>query len=247
MEERVVKPPIESIISGRRFGPDPRYRVKVTVKFAGLALIIYAIYLLLFYGHPMVSMVVKELLPFKPWFLSDTWIVASYWFWIAMLPLLVMGIIWTNFYTKRIEYALVSLSGESMPEVYEKKGVITIVKHHTPIRSITNVSTRVGPLDRLFGIGTLRLETASQAGGIKPTGLLTLILSRLFSSPTEERISGIRFYEEARNFVLRELRHFEETPLTMTEDMPVRGSSVIFRPETLRAFKEIRDAIRREM
>jgi hypothetical protein len=244
VEERVIKPPIEPVISGRKFGADPRYRLKVTLKFIFIALIIWGIYLLIFYGNEFVAFIARDLLPIVPWFLSDTWVVASQWFWAFMLPLLIIAIGWTNFYTKRIEYALIGMSGESIPEIYEKKGVFTIVEHHTPIRSITNVATRVGAIDRLFGIGTLRLETAGQSGRMPPTGLLTLILGSVFSSPTEERISGIRFYEEARNFVLRELRHFDTDPGMVAEDIQVRRRSVIFSPRTLQAFKEIRDAIK---
>ncbi len=94
-------------------------------------------------------------------------------------------------------------SGETMPEIYVKKGVVTVTRKHVPFRTITNVSSRAGPFDRLFGIGSVHVETAGYSGSHQ-TG-------------PEIKLDGIVFYEEIRDFILNELRKFREPYVTGTE------------------------------
>ncbi|NIV68274.1 PH domain-containing protein, partial [Candidatus Bathyarchaeota archaeon] len=63
-----------------------------------------------------------------------------------------------------------------------------------PFRTITNIASRVGVFDRLFRIGTVEIQTAGYSGG--PTG----------QGGPEEKLEGIKFYQELAQFVLRELR-----------------------------------------
>ncbi|NIO19455.1 MAG: PH domain-containing protein, partial [Candidatus Aenigmarchaeota archaeon] len=93
-----------------------------------------------------------------------------------------------------------------MPEIYVKKGLINITRKHVPFRTVTNISSRAGPFDRLFGIGTVEIETAGYSGP----------KSGAFSGP-EEKIEGIVFYEEVRDFILAELRKFRAPYTTTTE------------------------------
>lgn len=89
-----------------------------------------------------------------------------------------------------------------MPEVYVKKGIFNLTRKHVPFRTITNISTQSGPLDRLFGIGSVSIETAGFSGEKKEP---------------EEKLEGIEFYEEVRDFILQEIRKFRSPYTTGTE------------------------------
>ena len=83
-------------------------------------------------------------------------------------------------------------------EVVVFKGLLNKTEKHVPFRTITNILSRAGPLDRLLGIGSVFIETAGQAGRRRGP---------------EERIEGIRVYKEVRDFILKELRKVR-TPYT---------------------------------
>jgi len=87
-------------------------------------------------------------------------------------------------------------------EIVVFKGIINRTEKHVPFRTVTNISSRAGPFDRLFGIGTVFIETAGQSALI---------------SGAEERIEGIRVYKEVRDYILRELRKFRTPYAIMTE------------------------------
>ncbi|MHA1207195.1 MAG: PH domain-containing protein, partial [Candidatus Hodarchaeales archaeon] len=93
----------------------------------------------------------------------------------------------TVFYVRGIEYQI----GER--EVIVKKGIINKMEKHIPFRTITNISSRYGPYDRLLGIGTVQIETAGKSGA--QTG-------------PEEKIEGISNYFEVRDEILEVLRQF---------------------------------------
>ena len=85
-------------------------------------------------------------------------------------------------------------------EIVVFKGIINKTEKHVPFRTVTNISSRAGPFDRLLGIGCVFVETAGQSGKAGP----------------DERIEGIRIYKEVRDFILKELRKFR-APYTTTE------------------------------
>jgi uncharacterized membrane protein YdbT with pleckstrin-like domain len=121
-----------------------------------------------------------------------------------------------------------------MPEIYSKRGIFTITRKHVPFRTITNISSKAGPLDRLFKIGSVHIETAGYSGANK--------------SGPEETLSGIVFYEEVRDFILRELRKFKEPYVTGTEvvyptEEPVPRMEGLD-DEILITLREIRDILR---
>ncbi|MHA2232339.1 MAG: PH domain-containing protein [Candidatus Hodarchaeales archaeon] len=92
-------------------------------------------------------------------------------------------------------------------EVVVFKGLLNKSEKHVPFRTITNISSRAGPFDRLLGIGSVWIETAGQAGP---------------RSGPEERIEGIRVYKEVRDFILKELRKVRTSYATATEsDQPI--------------------------
>ena len=125
-----------------------------------------------------------------------------------------------------------------MPEIYVKKGLLNVTRKHVPFRTITNISSRAGPLDRLFGIGTVEIQTAGFSGG--PGG----------HSGPEEKLEGITFYEEVRDFILQELRKFRDPYVVGTEvvhpvEEPVPRMSDSLDDEMLITLREIRDVLER--
>ena len=141
-------------------------------------------------------------------------------------------------YIRSIEYSVISKAGLVMPEIYVKKGLINVTRKHVPFRTITNISSRAGPVDRLFGIGTVEIQTAGFSGG--PGG----------QAGPEEKLEGITFYEEVRDFILQELRRFRDPYVTGTEvvlprDELVPRLSDSLDDELLITLHDIRDTLER--
>lgn len=109
-------------------------------------------------------------------------------------------------YTKTMEFQIFS------NEVVVKKGVINRTEKHVPYRTVTNISTRFGFYDKIFGIGTVEIETAGKAGR---------------QSGPEEKIEGISNFVEIRNTVLEELRKFRSQYTTATEPDLTRSEEEI--------------------
>jgi membrane protein YdbS with pleckstrin-like domain len=182
--------------------------------------------------------------------LINTWIgPLNYWMILLNLIWLIPALFIIPIYVNSLEFSVIAESGETMPEVYVKRGIVTVTrKHvpfrtitnissnakHVPFRTITNISSNAGPFDRLFGIGSVNIETAGFSGA-NQTG-------------PEEKLEGIVFYEEVRDFILNELRKFRDPYVTGTEvvlpvDEPVpRGPGLD--DEMLITLREIRDLLR---
>ena len=142
-------------------------------------------------------------------------------------------------YVRSIEYAVISESGEASPEIYVRKGIINITRKHVPFRTVTNIASRAGVFDRLFRIGTVEIQTAGYSGGVQPGN-------------AEEKIEGVRFYQELTRFILRELRRFREPYTTGTEvvtprDEPVQRSDSILDDEILLALHDIREILKTKL
>ena len=133
---------------------------------------------------------------------------------------------------------MLAKTGKTMPEIYVKKGIINITRKHVPFRTITNIQSVAGPFDRLFGIGSIEVETASGSAGS-------------FQS-AEEKLEGLTFYEELRDFVLLELRRFKDPYVTGTEVVHPEDDEVIsiepgsIEDEILMVLREIRDLLRKD-
>jgi len=243
-EERVIRPPFEQIASGRVFQPTNAFIGKKVLKVGiGLVLIwvlIWFIYLGL--AHPIIGEILRAV--WEPIGILDIlgWEMVNYIYSIAVVVILVVGTIAIVIYVKRIEYSVLGLSGESMPEIYTKRGIITITKRHVPFRTVTNVQTRRGVFDRIMGIGTVLIETAGGTVGPPPTGIVPLLIQKLGGGNSEERVEGIRFHEELRDYILREMRAIGKAP--RDEHVRESRSKRIFTKKTLEAFKEVRDALK---
>ena len=242
--DRVIRPPIEQITSGRIFQPSNAFIGKRVLKLGILLFLIWGLLLLLFLGlaEPTIGEILKA--AWGPLELLDMlgWEMTNYIYTISVVVILFIGIIYVFIYVKQIEYSVLGHSGEAMPEIYTKRGIITITKRHVPFRTVTHVQTRRGVFDRIMGIGTVLIETAGGSGGPPETGLIPLLFNRLGGKSSEEQVEGIRFHEELRDYILREMRVLGTAP---SKDRRVDGRrrKRIFTPQILEAFKEVRDAL----
>jgi membrane protein YdbS with pleckstrin-like domain len=148
---------------------------------------------------------------------------------IWLIPVLAL----TPAYFNSIEYSVKADSGTSMPEIYQKEGIITITRRHVPFRTITNISSKAGPFDRLFKVGSVCVETAGNSTPQK--------------SP-EIALHGIVFYEEVRDFILKELRRYREPYAIGTEVNTLTAKSNLKMAaddgEMLDTLREIRDLLK---
>ncbi|OGD45600.1 hypothetical protein A3K69_03745 [Candidatus Bathyarchaeota archaeon RBG_16_57_9] len=234
VESKVIKPPVQKVVSGRIFRPARAYVYKLWVKETTIAVTVWLGTLLvavafLYFINAVdpgeMDAAIRTL---------GTWLWAlSNWLIIGNLLWLIPVLAFTPAYVNSIEYSVVSESGESMPEVYVKKGVLTITRKHVPFRTITNIASHTGPFDRLFGLGNVSIETAGFSGQ---------------QAGPEERLEGVVFYEEVRDFILSELRKFRAPYATMTEASSPAEESVPRGPglddEMLLTLREIRDLLR---
>jgi len=238
---RIIKPPMEDVTSGRVFKPDTRFYYKQwfgAIMTAGFLWLIAVGFLILGdFIH------VNETAPVDGWatffaIFFDVLPILSFWYAISLVFWLLPLMIGIYFYTRNIEYSVISKSGTVMPEIYVKKGLINITRKHVPFRTITNISSRAGPIDRLFGIGTVEIQTAGFSGGASGQG------------GPEEKLEGITFFEEVRDFILQELRRFRDPYVVGTEvvhprEDPVPRLSDSLDDEMLITLREIRSVLER--
>ena len=149
------------------------------------------------------------------------------WYFFLSVILMLFAAILVVYYVRNIEYILEDT------EVIVKKGLINKTIKHVPFRTITNVSSRYGIYDRMFGIGTCEIETAGKSG--QQTG-------------PEEKIEGISNFREVRDAVLNELRRFRGQYATTTEvEQPIRyeesSGDIVFQRELLDELRQIKKVL----
>jgi membrane protein YdbS with pleckstrin-like domain len=230
---RVIKPPGEKISSGRVFRPAKALRNKGWLKMLLVAFVLWfftvgswvgTLWLMAFFDPTMTDF----------WaYLAAWWIPVNIGVAIFNLIWLIPGFILLPLYVRSIEYSVISETGRTMPEIYVKKGIVSITRKHVPFRTITNISTTAGPLDRLFGIGSVEIETAGYSG------------QRM---GPEEKLTGVPFYEEVRDFILQELRKHRgqyalTTEVVRREEEPAPKLPGRFDDDILRTLREIRELL----
>ena len=237
VEEKVIKPPIKRVTSGKIFKPSKAFLHKNLLQPVVLAVSFWLIVVLGFIGASFLGAVVEpESIPSAIQHIN-TWIIpVNFWTIVINLVWLTPVLIYIPFYFKSLEYSVKAETGETMPEIYVKRGVVTITRKHVPFRTITNISSRAGIFDRLFNIGSVHIETAGYSGSHQ-TG-------------PEVKLEGIVFYEEVRDFILNELRKFKTPYVTGTEVVP-RTEEPIPRTEGLDdeiliTLREIRDILKKQ-
>lgn len=231
---KVIKPPMEEIATGKVFKPSKYFRNKNWFLGILIAIMLWVIVI----GSMFFVFWVVELFSGPTGFLATIWWVLNFWFWLIALSVLTPYLIVYPIYIRSFEYSVVGKSGKTMPEIYVKKGIINITRKHVPFRTITNIQSVAGPFDRLFGIGSIEVETASGSGNA-------------FQS-AEEKLEGLTFYEELRDFILMELRKFKDPYVTGTEIVhPEEDELITIGPsdiedEILMVLREIRDLLRKD-
>lgn len=237
VREKVIKPPIKSVTSGKIFKPSKAFLHKSLLQPVVLAVTIWLIVVICFVGGSFLGAAVEpEDIPSASQHIT-TWILpVSFWTIVINLIWLIPLLIYVPVYFKSLEYSVKAETGETMPEIYVKQGVVTISRKHVPFRTITNISSRVGVFDRLFNIGSVHIETAGYSGS--------------HQAGPEVKLEGIVFYEEVRDFILNELRKFKAPYVTGTEVVP-RIEEPVARTEGLDdeiliTLREIRDILKNQ-
>ena len=233
MNEVVIKPP-EGMVRGKTFRPSRKLLYKEYTEAIILAVFLWAIVILSWMGLAYVISI-DDGWSYTAYMNALFWPV-NFWMWVFNAVWLVPLFAITPFYIRSIEYSVIAESGEAMPEIYVKKGIVNVTRKHVPFRTIINMSSRAGPFDRLFGIGNVEIETAGFSG-INQMG-------------PEEKIEGVTFYEELRDYILAELRRFRDpyaigTEMTFPRDEPIPRMEDSLQDEILLTLREIRDILRK--
>ena len=237
VEEKVIKPPIERVTSGKIFKPSKAFLHKNLLQPIVLAVNIWLLVVICFVGGSFIGAAVEpEDIPSATQHIT-TWIVpVNFWTIVANLVWLMPLLIYIPFDFWSIEYSVKAETGETMPEIYVKRGVVTVTRKHVPFRTITNISSKAGVFDRLFNIGSVHIETAGYSGS--------------HQAGPEVKLEGIVFYEEVRDFILNELRKFKAPYVIGTEvvhpnEEPVPRMEGLD-DEILITLREIRDILKRQ-
>jgi len=234
----VIKPPMEDVTAGRVFKPDRRFYYK---EWFGAAIVwlffwLCAIGILVLGSWIGASDTASDWGPVF-WVIFYDWLPAvNFWYVVSSVFWFLPALVAIPMYIRSFEYSVISKAGATMPEIYVKKGLINVTKKHVPFRTITNIASRAGPIDRLFGVGTVEIQTAGFSGG-----------AQAGRSP-EEKLEGITFYEQVRDFVLQELRRFRDPYVIGTEvvhpvDEKVPRLSDSLDDEILITLREIRTVL----
>ena len=190
----------EEIVKGKPFYPLTAFRNKlflyIITAFLGISTGIFGlggfiIFVSSFDSDPADSQFRQWLVTYSPGFILVYLLI-----WFGLIPILAILV---DYYVRKMEFVILD------NEVIVKKGIINRTIKHIPFRTITNVSSRYGVYDRLFGIGTVQLETAGKSG--QQTG-------------PEAKIEGINNFTQVRDLILEVLRQFRGQYATTTELEP---------------------------
>ncbi len=235
---KVIKPPMEEIARGKVFKPSKYFRNKNW--FIGVFSVVMLWITII--GTMLLVFWIVDIITGNPGGMTSTfdriWFPFNFWYWIITGSILIPYLIVYPIYIRSFEYSVIAKTGKTMPEIYVKKGIINITRKHVPFRTITNIQSVAGPFDRLFGIGSIEVETASGSAGS-------------FQS-AEEKLEGLTFFEELRDFILLELRKFKDPYVTGTEVVQPEEEEVIsiepgsIEEEILLVLREIRDFLRKD-
>lgn len=230
----------QDISSGRTFKPASALRNKWWFMAIGFAVAIWALIMAALWSAAWFIGYFDSWTAYERLWILQWMPTISMWIWIVHLVWLLPALVGIVVYVRSIEYSVLSESGEASAEIYVRKGVINVTRKHVPFRTITNISSRAGVIDRLFKIGNVEIQTAGFSGGLQG------------GSQPEEKIEGVVFYEEIKHFILRELRRFRDPYTTGTEvvvprDEPVQRSDSTLDDEILLALRDIREILRTKL
>ena len=231
-------PAMDGMPRGKTFKPSMALRSKYWFTVISMALIFWSMIVVGFYG---ISFLISLDAGWNHAAFMTQWLgFVNFWAFVGNMIWLIPALIGITVYIRSIEYSVISESGEASPEIYVKKGIVNVTKKHVPFRTITNISSRAGIIDRLFGIGNVEIQTAGYSGG--PTG----------QSGPEEKLEGIKAFENLTLFVLGELRKFRDPYTTATEVVFPREETIprldgSLDDEILMAIRDIREILRTKL
>ena len=158
VEGKIIRPPVKQITSGKIFKPSQAFLYKMLFQSVFAFAMIWLMIVLSFVGFSFLLATDSSKYPSATQ-LINTYIVPVNLWTIAINSIwLVPALIAIPLYFRSIEYSVKAESGETMPEIYSKRGIITITRKHLPFRTITNLSTKAGPFDRIFKIGSVHID-----------------------------------------------------------------------------------------
>lgn len=115
-------------------------------------------------------------------------------------------------------------------EVLMRVGVVTKTVKHVPFRTVTNLTVNRGPFDRLFGLGTLKIQTAGMSG----------------QSGAEESLVGLPNFQEVYDQVVKVLRRYRGAmaPTQAEEELALTGDGMM--ADILTEVRTIRETLTHE-
>jgi membrane protein YdbS with pleckstrin-like domain len=127
-------------------------------------------------------------------------------------------------YFRSIEYEL----GEE--EIVVRRGIITKSETTVPYRTVTNIATKRGPLDRLLSLGSLQIHTAGFSQNASP----------------EATLSGLADYAEAHSQIFAALRRYRaRTGATVgAEESTLGEGAAPIAAEVAALLRELLDEVR---
>lgn len=127
-------------------------------------------------------------------------------------------------YVRRLRYEILD------DEVIVHAGIITKSVKHVPFRAVTNLKITRGPIERIFGLGTLHIETAGLSG--QNTG-------------AEGTLTGLGDVEAVYDVVAEKLHRFRSAlaPTQAGNDIPPNGHEAELLAALLAEVSAIRDRL----
>jgi membrane protein YdbS with pleckstrin-like domain len=145
--EKVIKPPVKPITSGTIFKPAKAFMYKLAIKAAIVFIIYYGAVILTFLFVALMNSL-DPAAATATQTINDNFGAVNLWTLITDVAWFIPTLILTPIYYRSIEYSVKAESGDTMPEIYSKRGIFTITRRHVPFRTITNISSQAGPFDQ---------------------------------------------------------------------------------------------------
>ncbi len=116
-----------------------------------------------------------------------------------------------------------------------RRGIWVIHETTITFENVQNIKTHQGPIERLFGIGNVLVETAGGGAGAGPENQAGAMAAH------HGLIAGVADAAGIRDRILSRLRQARHAGLGDEPDEPEHRSSNAWRPEHLAVLREIRD------
>ncbi|MFX1262595.1 MAG: hypothetical protein ACFFAZ_10935, partial [Promethearchaeota archaeon] len=131
-EGKLIKPPIEEVKSGKVFKPSKAFRTKNWVLMIFIAVGIWVMFISIMLGIGYLVFGLTGQPGFQGW-VDVFWDVINPWYWLLTAIWFIPAFILYPIYINAFEYSVIAESGETMPEIYVKKGLINITRKHVPL------------------------------------------------------------------------------------------------------------------